>query len=129
VFEGTDPAPRAPCPVPERVDDGKEAFQREGDEAVRRRHEHPPERHLGEPETTECFVSPVARRQASLVVLQQSGQEEERGYCGVDQALVDNVQVCDTLPHRMIAEYDDDDENVGQEPERTCTPPTNYQQS
>ena len=74
---------------------------------------HDLERHLGEPETTECFIAPVARGPLFLVVLQKSGEEEERGDGGVDQTLVNDVEVGDTLSHRTVKGDDDDDEDVG----------------
>ena len=113
----TDPAAGAPGPVPERIDDGQESFQSERDETVGGRHEEAPQRHLGEPETAQRLVGPLARRPRRLVVLKKRGQKEEGGDRGVYQALVDDVEIGDALAHRTIHADDDDDERVGQEPE------------
>jgi len=105
--------------VSQWIDDGQEAFQRQRDEAVRRRHEHAPQRHLGEPQTTQRLVGPVAASQWPLVILQQRGQEEERGDRRVDEALVDEVQVGDALSHRPIRQDDCHHEHVGAQPEQS----------
>jgi len=42
--------------VPDRIDDRKESFKRQSDDAVRRRDEHAPQRHLNTQMTTDTRV-------------------------------------------------------------------------
>ena len=64
-----DRATRAPCAVSERIDDGEESFDGERDDVVGGRDEQAPERHLGEPESTECLIRPAACSPCPLVIL------------------------------------------------------------